>query len=458
MNFPDLQERSPFLHRFKGRIAWIFDVAPGAKLLLFATFFLFFGESIFYAILNLYLVSDLGLSYAWVTIFFATTMFAGALVSLPIGFLCIRVGRKFVLQFGFYCWIIGLFGMAAFQQIPLLFFFAAVHGIGLASVWTAFSPMIVELTPPEQHVKAFTANFAMVFMGSFAGYVLGGLLPILIPYLIDSDVSPYRLTLFVGAFAVFPAYRFFNRIPVQQVPKSTFRITRPGKIERKKRLITNIEILLPYSLCGIAVGLVAPFINIFLRSTFAVKDQNIGFLLGAVCAIEGVLIVLIPFFANKTGRINLTSASLLLSAPLLILVGVVEIPSLSILLLILSVAIMQMSLPLQQSFAMRQYPSHLRGMISAEMATVWYCANGIGAVLSLSVASNEMSLLGKNYISAAIFVVLAGVSYWLFWRKMNNLPGMRKMESREHLAFSHGSSGRVLPVKPENIYEMKKQD
>ena len=441
MNFPELLRPIPLYRRASKGLVYLFDIDARAKPLLFATFFLYLGESVVLTVFNLYLVENLSLSYAHVIGIFSATVFAGAVFCLPLGYLCDHIGRRFVLFIGFYCWIFGLGGLVIFRATPLLYFFAAIHGTGMAAVWTAFSPILVDLTPPVQHVRAFSANFAMMFAGAVSGFSLGGLLPLFSPWLFG-EADPYRVTLFIGCFLLFPANAYFSALPRMPVRRKHIK-TRLGRLERRRGRILRLKIFIPYLFTGIAIGLILPFVNLFLKGAFDASDHKIGFSLAAVNLIVGVFIALIPVLAAKMGRIGLAAFSLVIAAPLLASVEIFCNPVLSVLLLILAVGVLQMCLPLQLSFAMKQYPARMRGFISSEMAIVWYIANGSGALLSIGFSGNNIQSLGRNYSPAAIFCVVGGVLYWLLWRK-HNLADREKSIKSEHLSFSHGSSGHYF--------------
>ncbi len=446
MNFPDFLRPHPLPGRVVKTFTFFFAVQERAKPLFYATFFLFLGECVYCTVFNLYLAGTLHLEYSTITFIFALSMLAAGVLSLPLGYVCDHIGRRFVLFVGFYFWVAGLVGQAMFPSLPLLYFFSMVHGVGLAAVWTAFAPMIADLTPPREHVQAFTANFLMMFLGSVAGNLTGGVVPYLSKMLFADSVDPYRFTMYFACFLLLPAHRFFSMLPEEHFSASSFRILKPGALERRRRLYITIELFLPYMLTGVAIGLTLPFINIFLRGVFDLTDQNIGFSLAAVTAMEGFFIVLVPYLAATVGRIALVSVALLAAVPFLAVVSHTSNSTLSILFLIIGAGLAQMSLPLQLSFAMRQYPSLMRGIVSAEMASVWYIANAVGALMSTGFVSNELSLTGRSYLPAAVLCGLGGGLYWLFWRKRNIVQRQTRDRIAEHFAFSHGPSSRFFPV------------
>ncbi|MDZ7816659.1 MAG: MFS transporter [Planctomycetota bacterium] len=443
MNLPQLRhDKEPFSYQ-KARLANLLVVGDKVRPLLYATFFLFFGESIFITVLNLYLANSLALSYGWITIVFSVTMITGAVVSLPIGYMCDRIGRKPVLIIGFYFWLFGMSGIALFNSVGVILFFSALHGTGMAAVWTAFAPELTELTERRMQLRAFAMNFAMVFAGSVAGFLVGGVFPNIVPHIFGGEVSSYRITMLLGCLMLFPANRFLASLPKDYFSNAKYRILHAGRSERRRRFFTTIEVMIPYCLSGIAVGLTLPFINVYLKKVFLLSDHNIGFSLAAFAAVEGLVILLIPFLSKLTGRIALTSLALLVASPFLVLVGFVQSPLGTISLLVISVALVNLSIPLQLAFAMRRFASVMRGMISAEMATVWYGANGLGALFSLTVSRNEFELIGKSYLPAAVIAFCGGLLYWVFWRKRNReVPHA----PHEHFALSRAASGRIPTV------------
>jgi predicted MFS family arabinose efflux permease len=250
----------------------------------------------------------------------------------------------------------------------------------------------------------------------------------------------------IGVLAMFPTYRFLAALPWERLPPPKDRVTRPGRAERRRRTLTTLKIIVPYLFCGITVGLTAPFVNIFLKSVLGTSDHTVGFSLAAVSAFQCVLIVIIPLLVGRIGRVNLTAISLLLGAPLLFFTSWTSSTALSVLLLVAAIGFVQMSVPLQLSFAMRQYPSLQRGFVSSELAAVWYLANGIGAFLAVGVAENELAEIGRGYQPAAVFCLLSGITYWLFWRSSSKLPE-DGCTTADHLACSHPSSGRLVPAR-----------
>jgi DHA1 family multidrug resistance protein-like MFS transporter len=98
------------------------------------------------------------------------------LVSLPLGRLSDRIGRRPLLLAGLLLTVAGSIVIAVAPSLPPLVLGRAVQGVGSAASWIAALALVSELAPPERKGESIGYALAANSVGAIAGPALGGIL------------------------------------------------------------------------------------------------------------------------------------------------------------------------------------------------------------------------------------------------------------------------------------------
>ncbi len=126
-------------------------------------------------------------------------------VSLPLGRLSDRIGRRPLLLTGMLLTVAGSLLIAAAGSLGVLVAARAVQGVGSAASWIAALAIVSELAPPGRKGEAIGFALAANSVGAIAGPAVGGILGDALgfdfPFFV---VAGFGLIVAAGGFAVLP--------------------------------------------------------------------------------------------------------------------------------------------------------------------------------------------------------------------------------------------------------------
>src|SRR5262245_32410746 len=188
-----------------------------------------FGVSFFgiQTLLKVLYMLRLGYGLEYIGLFSATGAIAYMAMSIPSGALSNRFGTRPVMLAG------GILTVVGMAILPLVEFLPA----GLRQVWPILSqlvltggwamfgvnmvPALMALTTGQNRNQAYAMISILRGVGTFAGTIIGGLLPGLMVYLFGQSLDhpdPYRLSLLIGAvFGLAGLVPLFRMSPVKSV-------------------------------------------------------------------------------------------------------------------------------------------------------------------------------------------------------------------------------------------------
>ena len=124
-------------------------------------------------VLNLYLYS-LGYDARFIGLINATNSLAVLLVSVPMGYIADRVGRRKVLVAGGIAYPLSIFGLSLSSSTPTILVFNFLFGGCAVSYWVAGVPLLYASTHDDQRVQAFSINsFLLWGLGPVAALLSG---------------------------------------------------------------------------------------------------------------------------------------------------------------------------------------------------------------------------------------------------------------------------------------------
>ena len=232
-------------------------------------------------IFNFYLVS-LGFDNAVAGQMASLVRIAGFVFGIPLGLAVDRFGGVRIIQLAglinIITWAV-LLNTSDINIIRICYFFS---GVLFTAQATAILPMLTRVTTPEQRPLLFGVNFALVMATGSISALLGGALPSMIADwqgFSATSTDAYRATLYavfgLTALAVLSLSGMHKQIMTSQVNDDHHvdRLAQPDILVAKSLIMRRA---LGRITLGMAGGMIHPFINLYLRQTYSMPDEQIG--------------------------------------------------------------------------------------------------------------------------------------------------------------------------------------
>jgi MFS family permease len=232
-------------------------------------------------IFNFYLVS-LGFDNAVAGQMASLVRISGFIFGIPLGLAVDRFGGVRVIQLAGVINIITWAVLLTTTDINIIracYFFS---GVLFTAQATAILPMLTRVTTPDQRPLLFGINFALVMATGSISALLGGVLPSMIAEwqgFAPTSTEAYRSTLYAvfgfTVLAVLSLSGMHKRIMTSRVNDDHHanRQTQPDVLVAKSLILRRA---LGRITLGMAGGMLYPFMNLYLRQTYAMPDEQIG--------------------------------------------------------------------------------------------------------------------------------------------------------------------------------------
>jgi MFS family permease len=390
------------------------EFTPNARLFLIATVLSWSGLAVNQVVFNLYLVAA-GYSAEFIGGVTAMQAVGMAALALPAGWLADRMGRRATL-------LAGAAGIALALAIRALSLspqalFASTFGLGAgqALITISTSPFLTENSNDLERTHLFSMHFVVILLGGLLGNLLGGEFPGLVgqavPALAGSPLPALRWTLIAGAaaslLAVVPLYGLAEAPHVTQDPA------------RRVRARDHVPLLgklgFNFLLVGMGAGLIMPYFNLYFANRFGATTSQIGIYFSVAQVITLIATLTGPLLARRFGKLEALSWLQLASLPFLVTLGFERTLALAVLAYWARSALMQMSSPLLNSFAMDSIPPALRARAVGIDNLCWWAGWAVSSALAGWVI--ERFGYAYPYYLTALFYGLATVTFWFNFRK-----------------------------------------
>ncbi len=299
----------------------------------------------------------------------------GALIlgSIPLSILADRKGKKRVLLAALVVFppIMAAFALTLDVRVLVVASFLAglVDG-AFISTWNA---LIADQTVPENRDPAFALSFIVSALSTGAGYTI----PLFLPPLeaatgVDSRTVHVAAFLALAAGAVVsPIALFFLLRGYRDAPPSRQRFFRG----RDLRLLARFS---GYNgLIGLGAGFIIPLIPTWLFLKFAVSDSFSGPVLGIASLTIGFAAVASSRLAKRWGRVPAIAATQGLSTAFMLALAFAPSPLSAGAIYVVRASLMNMSIPLADSFVMGIVEPDQRSFASALNSLVWRIPNSV---------------------------------------------------------------------------------
>ena len=388
-----------------------------ARFYLVGIIFSGIGTGVYRLLFNFYVLSlgyDERLLGQLITVGSLTALIA----AFPMGYLSDILQRKTAM-------ILGSLGTAVSVALMLLFpsrwmflLMNVVMGASQALTQISTGPFVVENSTRVE--RAYLYSFSMGFMNTanFVGNWLGGYLPKWMG--MWQQVGATTTPAYVWALSVVVITAFLGIIP--------FLFIRQGQKEEgeersvfaplqyfKENPVLLGKLILPTLLISMGAGLVMPFMNVYFRNVHGQSDAVIGtiFAWGSAATALGMLIA--PMFADRWGKMPVVMATQGLSVPFLAVLGFVPVFEFVVAAYYIRVALMNMSTPIYQTFALEQIDPSARGMVASLNSMAWSFGWAFSPVVSGWVQVRYG--FGPAFAGTILLYTVAVILYWLFFLK-----------------------------------------
>ncbi len=394
-----------------------------ARLFLLAIFFdglLFSGYNLFF---NLYII-EAGFSRDFLGLINAAPSIAGLLLAVPLGVLSDRIGRKPSMILGF--------SVANFAIIAMLLVRNEALMISLGLLWGGFgylyglshAPFMMKVSDDKSRDVLFSFSMGMFPLASTLGSFLAGYLPDFFRNLfgITSSATAYQAVLVFSVTASFLVLVPIAFIREQRSPAQV----QPEAGEKKKRSVwkvlarpLTIKLALPNLLIGFGAATLVPYFNVFFAERYSMGDAALGYLFSAGSLVVGVGCLVMPrLVGNLGGKVRAVVVGQVASLGFLLLIGFSPWAWLAVLGYLARGALMNMTAPLFDAFALEQTEEHEHGAVNSIRSLAWSMGWAIGPYLSGLV--QERWGFAPLFINTAILYGMASILIWAFFLPKRN--------------------------------------
>ena len=385
---------------------------PGkAKLLMYLSFFPSLALSLIYTDLSYFLTVVQGLSKVFTGIVLTTMGLTVVAMSIPVGILADRYGRRKFLVIGNLLASLTLMMFALTTNQALLIVAAIAEGTTEAAFATSGTALLTSLAGDASRTPAFSLSS---FLQNVA-YGLGGFaLPLVVVLqsfgmnVVSAHVVLYIVVALMGA-AVTPI--------LLKIPESAR--SEKAKSVREFLPTKSKNVILKWSLANVMVafgaGLFVPLMGLWFSLQYNVPDS----LSGPVLGISGFLIAVVSLVAPALAkRFGLVRAAVLSEGTSMIFMLLVPLsPTFLIAGFVYTVRsfLMNVANPMNTSLIMGLVSPDERGAASGISSAVWRLPNSVSTTIGADMMS--AGLLALPFYLATTLYATSLVFYWGFFRK-----------------------------------------
>ena len=410
------------------------------------------GWGVFQLIFNLYL-TGLHLHEDDIGAFSAAQTLSMAATAASLGPLLARFGLWRCITGGVGVFLLSSYGLAFAEHPRLLLLLSATNGVGLAFLFTATMPFIIEWARRDQRQHVSAVAFSLISLAATLGALLGGFLPGLIPV---TGVSAFRWTLVagttVGTFGLIPLFLMgparHGRAPIDATaPREA-----EGAAERRQVRRDMSVFVLIGGLMALGAGAVVPFYNVYL-TTLGASPRQVGYVFALGGFSAATIGLAAPAVARRFGSLRAVALVRLAILPFYLLLILVPGFGLAVVAHVVRQTSISMAWPIDSTFIAEVLPPRARASVFGFRSAAW----NVGYSLASLVAGVLIVRAGyaTTFLGLILFSILSMTLFLLYFGRhprirSGQIPGALPRPTRLAREHALGAPPPPLPAPPAN--------
>jgi len=367
---------------------------------------------------NFYILSR-GFDKEFLGIVNALPSVSALLLSIPLGMLSDRIGRRKAMLIGLLVNTIAMGLQVTFTGPSILMVMVFIGGVGQNLYYISQSPFIMSVSDNKTRTILFSLTFGLVTLSGAVGSLFAGYLPGFFGNVLQvqaDSATAYQAVLLcaVALGSVSMLFIFLIREPAASHVAAQEKRQSVVAVLRKPVLL---KLAVPQLLTGFGAAILIPYINVFFSERFQFSDQSLGLLFSLSALLTGIGTVIGPRLAlllrSKVGTVVLTQS---VSLVFLVLMGFTGVPWLAAVGYLVRGTAMNMGHPLLNTFSMEQFEAGEQGTANSVFNLAWTSGWAIGPYISGIV--QQRYGFQPLFITTTILYALAISLTWLFFYKM----------------------------------------
>jgi len=177
-----------------------------------------------------------------------------------------------------------------------------------------------------------------------------------------------------------------------------------------------VRLLLPTLLTSLGAALLLPFLNLYMKQTFALPDSTLGIIFAVADLCTGLALLAAPLLGERWGAVKATAITQAATTPFLLTLGFVPALPVAVTALWGQAGLMHASTPLYSTFLMERVKPRQRGTVSGLRNMAWACGRAAGQSLS-GLVQVQWGFGPLFAASTALYLASAGLLLTFFTRK-----------------------------------------
>jgi len=341
------------------------------------------------------------------------------------------VGHAWCLVIGSAEVVASCLGLSLAVDPGAILVWGVINGFAVGQSIVPDSPLVLEHTDKKERTDAFAAFFGAQSLSQALGSLIAGLLPAVFATVFllgdPQGVAPLRLTLIasgiVSIAGLLPAV-WLTRVSARPAETESSRpVLPPASAPRRsdRRLILMFATI--NFLWALGIGVVLPFLNVYLGDRLGGTTADIGLIFGLNSAAMVLASPLAPALGRRLGSVSAMALARFSTVLLMLVMAFAPQLTLAALVFIVRGGLVALTWPLDTSFGLEIVSSGS----SASLTSARSIAFNLGWALAGLVGGQIIFHFGYPtafVLSAAITLLAAGTHYRLF-RRNDPHPGFR---------------------------------
>lgn len=360
--------------------AGIREFDPNVQLFLTITGFRGLVIATLQTVLNLYLYS-LGYDARFIGIINGVNALAVFLVSVPLGYLADRYGRRPVLIAGGIGYPLSILGLSLSTSTPSIMVFNFVFGGVASAYWVAGVPLLFASTREHERAQAFSMNsFLLWGLGPLGAFLSGQVV----------EVAAHLFGVSASSSTALRAGMFFMAGLAAMGAVPCLFLREPARVQAAREDVAPLaritrlfaQLLIPDVVLAFGIGSILTFIQLYFHLRFRLDPGPVGAIMALGGIIAGVGTLSIPLVARRWGNLKTTVRLQWLAVPLMILLATAMQIWIAIPVFWLVLTLRGMIDPVYTAFVQEQVPEMYRARLTGLYSVTYSIGYSLGPAAS----------------------------------------------------------------------------